>query len=287
VRIPVRRPVLLFVLALASVTLAAGPARAKKAETGFLDRTVTLAGTDYKYEVFVPDNWTSKKKWPIILFLHGAGERGDDGLVQTQVGIGNAIRMDRSRFPAVIVMPQCRKDVWWSQSPMDDVAVKSLEAATKEFHGDTQRTYLTGLSMGGYGTWYLAGKYPGKFAAIVPICGGILRPEQARTQSPDDNSPYLEAARKIGKTPVWIFHGDDDPSVPVTESRRMAEAMKRMIGQDAVHTHPQATIADPAEVIYTEYPGAGHNSWDKAYAEHDLMPWLLSKFLLKKGDLLL
>ena len=286
-RIPVRRPVLLFVLALASVTLAAGPARAKKAETGFLDRTVTLAGTDYKYEVFVPDNWTSKKKWPIILFLHGAGERGDDGLVQTQVGIGNAIRMDRSRFPAVIVMPQCRKDVWWSQSPMDDVAVKSLEAATKEFHGDTQRTYLTGLSMGGYGTWYLAGKYPGKFAAIVPICGGILRPEQARTQSPDDNSPYLEAARKIGKTPVWIFHGDDDPSVPVTESRRMAEAMKRMIGQDAVHTHPQATIADPAEVIYTEYPGAGHNSWDKAYAEHDLMPWLLSKFLLKKGDLLL
>jgi predicted peptidase len=290
VRIPVGRLVLLFVFALVGATLAVGPARAKKAETGFLDRTVTVAGTVYKYQVFVPDNWTSKKKWPVVLFLHGAGERGDDGLVQTQVGISTAIRQDRSRFPAIVVIPQCRKDMWWSQSPMDDVAIAALDAAMKEFHGDKARTYLTGLSMGGYGTWHLAGKYPGRFAAIAPICGGIVRPEQARAQSPDDNSPYAEAAKKIGnKTPVWIFHGGDDPVVPVTESRRMAEAMKTVIGQETVYTESHARMSGLAlpEVIYTEYPGVGHNSWDKAYAEHDLINWLLSKSLPKKGVLLL
>jgi predicted peptidase len=244
-----------------AASLMAVPAEARKTETGFLDRTVTVAGTEYKYQVFVPDNWTKKQKWPVILFLHGAGERDDDGLIQTEVGIGTAIRRSRSRFPAVIVMPQCRKNVWWAESNMADVAMAALAQAQKEFHGDPARTYLTGLSMGGYGTWYLAGKYPGKFAAIAPICGGILVPDMARQQSADDNAPYTEAARKIGKTPTWIFHGGDDPVVPVTESRRMNDAMKALGG----------------EVHYTEYPGVGHNSWEKAYAEADFISWMLSK----------
>src|SRR6266850_2662691 len=106
---------LLFMLL--AVWLAAASTYAKKAETGFLDRTITVAGTTYKYQVFVPEDWASKKVWPIILFLHGAGERGDDGLVQTQVGIGRAIRVDRRRFPAIVVIPQCRKEIWWAQSP--------------------------------------------------------------------------------------------------------------------------------------------------------------------------
>jgi predicted peptidase len=250
----------LVLLAPVVISLAVPPARAKKTETGFLDRSVTVAGTQYKYQVFVPDNWTKKKKWPVILFLHGAGERADDGLVQTQVGIGAAIRRYRDRFPTIVVMPQCRKDVFWAGA-MADVAMAALEAAQKEFHGDATRTYLTGLSMGGYGTWYLAGKYPGRFAALVPICGGVLVPDKARAQSADDHSPYTEAAKKVGKTPVWIFHGGDDPVVPVTESRRMAEAMKALGG----------------EVRYTEYPGVDHNSWDKAYAESELLPWMLSK----------
>jgi predicted peptidase len=244
-----------------AASLMAAPAEARKTETGFLDRTVTVAGTEYKYQVFVPDDWTKKTKWPVILFLHGAGERGDDGLIQTEVGIGTAIRRSRSRFPAVIVMPQCRKNVWWAESNMADVAMAALAQAQKEFHGDPARTYLTGLSMGGYGTWHLAGKYPGKFAAIAPICGGILVPDMARQQSADDNAPYTEAARKIDKTPTWIFHGGDDPVVPVTESRRMNDAMKALGG----------------EVHYTEYPGVGHNSWEKAYAEADFISWMLSK----------
>jgi predicted peptidase len=265
----IRRRSLLFAFALAIVAaaLAGSPAHAKKTETGFLDRTVTVSGTVYKYQVFVPDDWTSGKKWPVILFLHGAGERGDDGLAQTEVGIGRAIRLGRSRFPAVVVMPQCRKEVWWTQSPMVDVAIKSLEAATKEFHGDLQRTYLTGLSMGGYGTWYLAGKYPGRFAAIAPICGGVLEPNVSRQHPPDDLKPYTDAATRIGgNTPVWIFHGGDDPTVPVAESRRMNDAMKALGG----------------EVRYSEYPGVPHNSWDKAYAEPELFTWMLSKSISAK-----
>ena len=251
----------LFLLTALAISLAVPPAKARKIETGFLDRTLTLAGAEYKYQVFVPDNWTKKASWPVILFLHGAGERGDDGLIQTEVGIGTAIRRDRSRFPAIVVMPQCRKNVWWADSTMADVAMAALARAQKEFHANPQRIYLTGLSMGGYGTWYLAGKYPGKFAAIAPICGGILVPDIARMQSPDDSSPYTEAAKKVGKTPVWIFHGGDDPLVPVTESRRMNQALETLGG----------------EVHYTEYPGVGHNSWEKAYAEPELLTWMLSK----------
>lgn len=238
------------------------PAQAKKIETGFLDRHVSVQRVAYKYQVFVPDDWTLKKKWPVILFLHGAGERGEDGLIQTEVGIGTAVRRDRSHFPAVIVMPQCRKDVWWTDPKMEAVAMAALAQAQKEFHGDPQRTYLTGLSMGGYESWYLAGKYPGKFAAIAPICGGIFMPDQARKQPVDDTKPYDDAAKKIGRsTPVWIFHGAEDVVVPVTESQRMANAMRALGG----------------EVRYSEYPGVNHNSWDKAYAEPEFITWLLSK----------
>src|SRR5437763_17043327 len=123
----------LFLLPLVVISLAAAPARAKKTETGFLDRTVTVAGRQYKYRVFVPDNWTKKKKWPVILFLHGAGERADDGLVQTQVGIGAAIRRYRDRFPSVVVMPQCRKDVFWAGA-MADVAMPPSKGRQRGFH---------------------------------------------------------------------------------------------------------------------------------------------------------
>jgi poly(3-hydroxybutyrate) depolymerase len=144
VRMPRRSLLTALLFMFLAVWLAAACSYAKKAETGFLDRTITAAGTTCKYQVFVPEDWSSKKVWPIILFLHGAGERGDDGLVQTQAGIGRAIRADRSRFPAMVVIPQCRKEIWWAQSPMDDLAIKTLEAAAKEFHGDRKRTYLTG-----------------------------------------------------------------------------------------------------------------------------------------------
>jgi predicted peptidase len=154
---------------------------------------------------------------------------------------------------------------------MDDLAMSVLQEATREFHGDTQRTYLTGLSMGGFGAWHLAEKYPGRFAALVVICGGIrppatalkAYPDLAKWIPPDSPKSYSAVAERVGKVPVWIFHGAEDDIVPVTESQRMNEAMKRV----------------GAEVHYTEYPGVGHGSWNKAYDEPKLFPWLFSKSL--------
>jgi predicted peptidase len=247
------------------------PVYAKKHETGFIDRTITIQAVNFKYQVFVPEDWTPHQKWPVILALHGAGERGDDGLLQTEVGIGTAIRFNRGMIKAIVVMPQCPQNLWWMLPPMDDLAMAVLEQATKEFNGDAQRTYLTGISMGGFGAWHLAQKYPGKFAALVVICGGIhppgaamiAYPGLANVTLPDSPKSYLAAAERIGKTPVWIFHGADDDIVPVIESRRMTEAMKQ-IG---------------AEVHYSEYPGVGHPCWNKAYNEPKLFPWLFSKSL--------
>jgi len=251
---------------LLGMMIVATTAWAAKTETGFLNRTVVVGKTTYRYQVYVPAHWNKNQTWPIILFLHGAGERGEDGFMQTDVGIGTAIRTRNERFPAIVVMPQCRKNVWWTSPDMEAQALKALEQSTKEFHGDSRRTYLTGLSMGGYGTWAIAGKYPNKFAAIAPICGGIRIPERLRNLpgmpvQPEGVDVYAEAAKKLGPIPTWIFHGDKDPAVPVEESRKMAEALKAAGGH----------------YKYTEYPGVQHNSWDKAYAEPEFVTWLLAQ----------
>jgi predicted peptidase len=240
-----------------------------RVQTGFLDRTVTISGITYRYQVYIPANFSSQKKWPVILFLHGKGERGADGLLQTDVGIAHAIRTNPSHFPFIVVLPQCRDVNIWGDPDMEIQALAALEMSLKEFHGDRNRVYLTGLSMGGFGTWDFAARNPGRFAALVPICSGV-RPvkdwPQLRVTKVDDPriaDPYAEIARRVGSTPVWIFHGDADQAVPVEESRHMAEALKAAGGN----------------FKYTEYPGVNHNSWDKAYAEPELVPWLLSQSL--------
>jgi predicted peptidase len=256
---------------LAVLPLLAQAAFGRSRETGFLDRTVAVGGVSYRYQVYVPPNFDPHKKWPVVLFLHGAGERGDNGLLQTDVGIGHAIRVSSTEIPFIVVMPQCRADRIWTDADMQAQALAALEQAIKEFNGARARIYLTGISMGGYGTWEMAAKYPGKFAAYVPICGGIRGPEHyppLHVSLVDDRKvadPYAQTARRVGKTPVWILHGSDDPTIPVEESRKMAEALKAAGGN----------------VRYTEYPGVGHNSWDKAYAEPELFPWLLQQKLTK------
>ncbi len=259
-------------LSLIWILAAATSAHPGKRETGFLNRSVTSGKENHRYQVYVPADWNKKKKWPVILFLHGAGERGDDGLVQTQVGIATAIRRFPERFPCIVVMPQCRKNLWWTHAEMESEALKALEQSVKEFHGDPARVYLTGLSMGGYGTWSIASKLVAKFAALVPICGGIRPPASVSAPSvaPGSGSsedPYSAVAEKIGKTPVWIFHGGADTVVPVSESRKMAEALKTASGN----------------VKYTEYEGVGHNSWDRAYSEPDLISWLFSHRAVAAG----
>jgi predicted peptidase len=254
-----------FLMTLAAVLLLlAGPDRALQNDEMFKSRSIKIGATGYQYRVFVPSGWSKKKKWPVILFLHDAGERGDDNTVQTRVGIGPAILRQQETFPFVVVLPQCPKDHWWTEPEMQTLALKSLEQTAKEFKCDSKRTFLTGLSMGGYGSWLIAANNRKKFAALAVICGGVIPPPGVKVPGTDvagPADPYGAIASKIGKTPVWVFHGGADTAVPVSESRKMVDALKAQRGN----------------VRYNEYDGVGHNSWDKAYAEPEFFPWLLSQ----------
>jgi predicted peptidase len=148
---------------------------------------------------------------------------------------------------------------------MQAQAMQALEQTIKELNGDRTRTYLTGLSMGGYGSWFLAANNAAKFAAVAVVCGGVRPPPGINVPRPNDGftgaaDPYAAVASKVGKTPVWVFHGGADPVVPVSESRRMVEAIKAAGGS----------------VRYNEYEGVGHNSWDQAYGEKEFFTWMLT-----------
>lgn len=241
------------------------PGLACGAETGFLARTLEVDGAAYDYQVYVPRNWSADREWPVILFLHGLGERGSDGAQQLLRGLPERIR-ETPDFPAVVVLPQCRRGAWWGDPEMETLAFGALDSAITEFHGDPARVYLTGLSMGGYGAWAFGYARPERFAAIVPVCGGVVSggsfavPEwHPLSRSPED--PYAETARAIGSVPVWAFHGAADPRVPVSESRKLTDALE----------------ASGGNVRYTEYPGVGHDSWNQAYWEEELIPWMLAQ----------
>ena len=241
-------------------------------DSGFYDRSVNLNGTEYHYKVFIPKDYSSKVKWPVLLALHGSGERGLDNEIQTENGVGAAIRKNPERFPMIVVMPQARANTRWA-GEIAKLALLALDQSVAEFNGNPAQLYLTGLSMGGQGVWLMASKTINKFAAIVPISGfyklendddvndPILDQELLRDypQILADN-PYTAFAKLIGKTPVWIFHGANDDIVPVAQARSFKFAMN-LVG---------------AEVKYTEYPGGYHNVWDMAYGESELIPWLLS-----------
>lgn len=236
-----------------------------RVETGFLNRTVEIAGTVYKYQVYVPSTYTQAQAWPVILFLHGAGERGKDGLLQTQTGLGAAIRQNADRYPAIVVFPQCPPDSIWVGEP-SQAAMMALQKTLKEFKTDADRVYLTGLSMGGNGTWYLAYRHPQIFAAAAPICGWIQRDTSWISMFdpvvPENTDAAFEiVAKKLVRLPVWIFHGEADPAVPVGQSRGAAAAL----------------TAIGAPVKYTELPGTGHNSWDAAYGSEKFVTWLFEQ----------
>lgn len=255
-----------MMLTLAGVLSLTWPARARQDGEMFQNRAVTIGATEYHFRVFTPKGWSKKKKSPVILFLHGAGERGDDNLAQTKVGIGPAILRQQESLPFIVVLPQCPRNRWWTEPGMQAQALKALDQTIKEFNGDPKRTYLTGLSMGGYGAWIMAASNPSMFAALAVVCGGVRPPPRVNVPQPSDGlaasaDPYGAVAAKVGKTPVWVFHGGADPVVPVTESRKMVETLKAIGGN----------------VRYNEYEGVGHNSWDKAYAEPELFPWLFSQ----------
>ena len=250
-----------LVLGIAWVLQVACAGIPQERQTGFLDRVIQIDGAAQRYQVYVPSNYDPDIQWPVILFLHGAGERGSDGLRQTDVGLGSAIRRYSERYPAIVVFPQAPEDSPWPGPPAT-AAIAALDRTLQEFSVDRGRIYLTGFSMGGQGGWYLAYTYPTRFAAVVVVCGFLSAGEQFPSFiSPDSTAPTSVVAGRLQKLPIWVYHGDADPIVPVAASREIVESLRQL----------------GATVQYTELPGVGHNSWDAAYRSPELPVWLFNQ----------
>jgi acetyl esterase/lipase len=253
-------------------TFASGPATASvtnahsaklappQQETGFLNRKIEFHGTTYRFQVYLPEEWRrdDRKLWPIILFLHGRGERGSEGMWQTQIGLPEAVRDHPARWPFVIVMPQCPLPNYWTDPEMLAMAMEALDRETAEFHGDPERTYLTGLSMGGYGSWELARLHPDRWAAVAIAASGIFWSYDPERWQQVSTLP-AEYARAVGRTPVWLFHGTDDNVVTPRQSELMFEAFKAAGG------HIRLWL----------YQGYKHDCWTRAYDDPELPRWLL------------
>jgi predicted peptidase len=231
------------------------------AEDGFADESFTAAMGTLPYRILSPSEAKPDVKYPLIIFLHGAGERGDDNSRQTHHGGSQFLNKDnRERFPAFVVFPQCPNgrrwvEVNWGEAashkqpeqpsePMS-LVMKMIPSLLTSLPVDPSRVYLMGISMGGFGAWDLAARQPGWFAAVVPVCGGA------------DSS----TAPLLVNTPIWAFHGDEDNVINVNRSRIMVEAIKQAGGAPK----------------YTEYPDVSHNSWFKAFAEPELLAWLFAQ----------
>lgn len=203
-----------------------------------LTKTISL-----KYLLYLPNDYSSSKKdYPLILFLHGAGERGDDLDLVKIHGIPKIVEQQKD-FPFVAISPQCPIDKWWVDPWLIEALNGLLDKITSKYRVDESRIYLTGLSMGGFGTWYLSMAYPEKFAAIAPICGGGM--------------PWM--AFRIKEIPVWAFHGAKDETVPIQRSEEVVEALRKIGGN----------------VKFTIYPEAGHDSWTETYDNPELYKWFL------------
>jgi predicted peptidase len=262
-----------LLLRAASVVLLAAMSFASAAETQTVQsfaRTISRT-VAYQYLLHLPAGYTAgtERQWPLLVFLHGAGERGSDPWLVAKHGPPKLLhpqtpapenetpeaasrRQESSRLLAtqfIVISPQCPANTRW-----DDEAVSALIDEVAAKHAvDPRRIYLTGLSMGGFGTWSLAARDPGRFAAIVPVCGGGQRID------------FLLAARErkaaLQTLGVWVFHGAKDPTVPLEESERMVAALK------------QFGLTD---LKFTVYPEARHDSWTEAYANPALYTWLLT-----------
>ena len=229
-------------------------------DTGFLNRSIQVHGVTYHFQVYLPEDYRHEEHrlWPIILFLHGRGERGAEGMWQTQIGLPAAVRDHPERWPFIIVIPQCPFNAFWTDPASLEMAMATLDRETAEFDGDPERTYLTGLSMGGYGSWELARMYPHRWAAVAIASGGIFwsyapeRWEKAATLP-------AEYAHAVGRTPIWLFHGTDDGIVKIRQAELMYEAVKAAGGR----------------IRLWVYQGLRHDSWTRAYGEPELPRWLL------------
>jgi predicted peptidase len=254
------------IIAVFSLLLAVTVANAQ--DRSLYQRKFFIQGNDtLPYRILYPLNYQSDKKYPVVFFLHGSAQRGKDN--NRQLIWGADLFLDaanRMKFPAIVVFPQCPNTSLWNAitfSKLDDslrykfpanktpitpmqLLLGLVDEFAKNNSVDTSRIYVGGLSMGGFATFEILWRKPHFFAAAFPICGAA-----------NADQAYLYA----DKFPIWIFHGDGDRIVPVSNSRLMYKTLK----------------AEGADVKYTEYPGVGHDSYKKALAEPDLLPWLFAQ----------
>ena len=214
--------------------------------------SITVAGgkkQTVSYLLYLPEGYQEKAdaKWPLMIFLHGAGERGDD-LNRVKVHGPPKLVEQGKKLPFIVISPQCPRNQRWN----DDALTALLDHACKELRVDTSRLYLTGLSMGGYGSWSLGLKLCDRFAAIAPICGG-----GSFIDTYVASGARGKALRSLG---VWAFHGAKDTVVPLSESEKMVAALKKF-----GHPNPKLTV----------YPEARHDSWTKTYNNPELYEWFL------------
>lgn len=216
----------------------------------FVPRIYKDASGEHKYQIFVPRDYSADKKWPVILYLHGAGERGTDGVLQTTVGLGPYVKQRAATFPFFVVFPQCEDTqgriltAWSASSPDGQRALAILEAVQNEFAIDRTRCVLTGWSMGGYGTWSLGAADPKRWSALVPVAGG----------------GETAWAPQLKDIPIWAFAGANDQVVPARATRQMVDAIR------AAGAHP----------LYSEVPDVGHDIWKVAYNDNRLFEWMLA-----------
>ncbi len=223
-----------------AVTAAGSPQRAVDFSTT-ITRKVTL-----DYLLSLPQGYAEdpSRRWPLIVFLHGSGERGTE--IERVKTNGLPQRLDEGfGLPAVVISPQCPQDASWTDGWIVEGLDALIDDAMVRYRVDPRRVILTGLSLGGYGTWALGAAHPEKFAALAPVCGG--------------GDPDL--AYRLRRIPIWAFHGADDPVVPVAETRRMVEALARYHG----------------DIRVTIYPDTGHDSWIQAYDDPALYDWMLAQ----------
>ena len=192
------------------------------------------------YWIYLPQDYEKQEKVPLLLFLHGAGERGND-LNKVKVHGPPKLIEAGKKFPFIVVSPQCPEGRWWATHEL----VALIDNLESKYKIDPDRIYVTGLSMGGFGTWALADRIPNRLAAIAPVCGG----------------GNTVTARSLAKLPTWVFHGAKDTVVPLTLSQDMVDAMKKHGGE------PKLTI----------YPEAGHDSWTETYNNPEFYEWLLAQ----------
>lgn len=203
------------------------------------------------YLVSLPEGYETDKtkKWPVVFFLHGAGERGNDLEKNRAHGPFKELAKGR-KIPAIVIAPQCPTNEWWGSDKMVEVLNGLFDHAEKTYRIDKNRELLTGLSMGGFGTWALGERYPKRFAALAPICGAAI--------APADDVAKVTVLKDV---PIWTVHGDADPTVPVQGTRNLVAALK----------------AAGSKVRYDELPGVQHDSWTQTYAQDQFWDWLLAQ----------